>query len=42
MPHLDDKLSREGRKGLKLASHTFKIPGRKISAQKYGVFLYKY
>jgi SAM-dependent methyltransferase len=42
MPQLDDKLSREGRKGLKLASHTFKIPGRKTSAQKYGVFLYKY
>ena len=42
MPRLDEKLKSEGRKGLKLASHTFKIPGRKIAAKKYGVFLYRY
>jgi SAM-dependent methyltransferase len=42
MPQLDEKLSKEGKKGLKLASHTFKIPGKKIAAKNYGVFLYKY
>ncbi len=42
MPKLDEKLSQEGQKGLKLASHTFKIPGKKVAAKKYGVFLYKY
>lgn len=42
MPRLDEKLKKEGRKGLKLASHTFKIPGRKIAAEKYGIFLYRY
>jgi SAM-dependent methyltransferase len=42
MAKLDTKLKTEGKKGLKLASHTFKIPGRKIVAKKYGVFLYKY
>jgi cyclopropane fatty-acyl-phospholipid synthase-like methyltransferase len=42
MTKLDDKLKKEGPSGLKLASHTFKIPGKKPSAQRYGVFLYKY
>jgi SAM-dependent methyltransferase len=42
MEQLDEKLSKEAKKGLKLASHTFKVPGKKISAQKYGVYLYKY
>lgn len=42
MPRLDKKLKKEGRKGLKLASHAFKIPGKKIAAEKYGVFLYRY
>lgn len=42
MPQLDAKLKKEGKKGLKLASHTFKIPGKKIAAKKYGIFLYKY
>jgi len=42
MPQLDAKLQAEGKKGLKLASHTFKIPGKKITKQTYGVFLYKY
>jgi cyclopropane fatty-acyl-phospholipid synthase-like methyltransferase len=42
MEQLDDKLKKEGKKGLKLASHTFKIPGKKPAAQEYGVFLYKY
>ena len=42
MKKLDSKLKSEGKKGLRLASHTFKIPGRKPAAKKYGVFLYKY
>jgi SAM-dependent methyltransferase len=42
MPKLDDKLKSQGKKGLKLASHTFIIPGKKPLAKKYGVYLYKY
>jgi SAM-dependent methyltransferase len=42
MRQLDDKLQKEAKKGLKLASHTFKIPGKKPVAEKYGVYLYKY
>jgi cyclopropane fatty-acyl-phospholipid synthase-like methyltransferase len=42
MKQLDDKLKSEGKKGLKLASHTFQIPDRKAAAQDYGVYLYKY
>jgi len=42
MKQLDEKLSKEAKPGLKLASHTFKVPGKKVSAQKYGVYLYKY
>lgn len=42
MKQLDDKLKREAKKGLKLASHTFQVPGKKPLAKKYGVYLYKY
>jgi len=42
MMQLDDKLKKEGKKGLKLASHTFRIPTREPAAQEYGVYLYKY
>lgn len=42
MAQLDKKLVKEAQPGLKLASHTFRIPGKKIVRQKYGVFLYKY
>jgi cyclopropane fatty-acyl-phospholipid synthase-like methyltransferase len=42
MPQLDDKLKKEGKKGLRLASHTFQIPGKKVQKKQYGVFLYKY
>ncbi len=42
MPKLDEKLKSEGKKGLKLASHTFKIPNKKIAKEIYGVFLYQY
>lgn len=41
MTQLDDKLKASGRH-LKLASHTFKIPGKPIRAQKYGIYLYEY
>ncbi|HSW79066.1 MAG TPA: hypothetical protein VLF88_03570 [Candidatus Babeliales bacterium] len=41
MKKLDEKILDSG-KHLKLASHTFKIPGKKPVAKKYGVFLYKY
>jgi cyclopropane fatty-acyl-phospholipid synthase-like methyltransferase len=42
MPQLDEKLKKEGKKNLRLASHTFEVPGRKAVRKKYGVFLYKY
>jgi SAM-dependent methyltransferase len=42
MPKLDAKLKQEGKAGLKLASHTFKVPRKKPAAVKYGVYLYKY
>ena len=42
MPKLDQKLQTEGKKDLKLASHTFKVPCKKPAASRYGVFLYKY
>jgi SAM-dependent methyltransferase len=42
MPKLDEKLSKEAKSGLKLASHTFKIPTKKPIAKKYGIYLYKY
>jgi SAM-dependent methyltransferase len=41
MPRLDQKLKKSGRH-LKLASHTFEIPGKKHAAKKYGIYLYKY
>src|SRR5581483_837252 len=41
MAQLDPNLPRERRPGVKLPSHTFKIPGKKIIRQRYGVFLYK-
>jgi hypothetical protein len=42
MGQLDDKLQKEAKPGLKLASHTFKIPRKKPFAKKYGVYLYRY
>jgi SAM-dependent methyltransferase len=41
MPKLDDKLKSSG-KHLKLASHTFIIPGKSSAAHKNGVYLYEY
>lgn len=42
MMQLDEKLRSEAKPGLKLASHTFKIPGKKIINQKSGIYLYQY
>lgn len=42
MPKLDAKIKAEAKSPVKLVSHAFKIPGRKILKQKNGVFLYKY
>jgi SAM-dependent methyltransferase len=42
MKQLDKKLKTEAKSGLLLASHTFKIPGKKPIAHKYGIYLYKY
>lgn len=42
MGQLDAKVMAGTKPGVKLASHTFKIPGKKPAAQKYGVYLYKY
>ena len=42
MPQLDELVKKSAKKNVKLASHTFKIPGKKIVKQQYGVYLYKY
>jgi SAM-dependent methyltransferase len=42
MPQLDAKIKKEAKTGLKLASHTFKVPHKKPVAKNYGVYLYKY
>jgi SAM-dependent methyltransferase len=42
MLQLDDKISREGKKGVKLVSHAFKIPGRKPQGRHQALLLYVY
>lgn len=42
MKQLDQKLHNEAKKGLRLASHTFKIPSKRPLKQQYGVYLYRY
>lgn len=42
MERFDELVETRAPKGVKVASHAFKIPGRKIIAKDYGVFLYKY
>lgn len=42
MKQFDELIRDRAPKGVKVASHTFKIPGKKIVKQNYGVFLYKY
>jgi SAM-dependent methyltransferase len=41
MKQLDDKIMKS-KKHIKLASHTFKIPGKKPIDSKYGIYLYEY
>lgn len=42
MPKLDAKITSEMKPPVKLVSHAFKIPGKRIVKQKNGVFLYEY
>ena len=42
MKKLDKKLTNELKKGSKVASYTFKIPGRKVKREEQGVYLYQY
>lgn len=42
MKQFDELVKTKAPKGVKVASHAFKIPDKKIVAQDYGVFLYKY
>jgi len=42
MRQFDELVKNSAPKGIKVASHTFKIPGKKIVRQEYGVFLYRY
>jgi protein-L-isoaspartate O-methyltransferase len=42
MPKLDTLIIQSKRKGVKLASFAFVIPGKPISRQQDGVFLYRY
>lgn len=42
MKQFDKLVKTKAPKGIKVASHTFKIPGKKPIAKEYGVFLYKY
>lgn len=42
MSELDRKIQVEGKPGVKLVSHAFKIPDRKISSKKGAMFLYLY
>ena len=42
MSKLDNKISAEKGKGVKLVSHAFKIPGKAISKKSGALFLYEY
>ncbi|MBX4188688.1 methyltransferase domain-containing protein [Candidatus Saccharibacteria bacterium] len=42
MKRFDKLVKTKAPKGVKVASHAFKIPGKKIVAKDYGVFLYQY
>lgn len=42
MPKFDEFIKKSGKKNIKIASHAFKIPGKRPLAKEYGVFLYKY
>lgn len=42
MNRFDELVEKSAPKGVKVASHTFKIPGKKVIKREYGVFLYRY
>lgn len=42
MQRLDDKLTHEAQRPLRLASYAFKIPAKKVSRQRAGIYLYLY
>lgn len=42
MEKLDKKIKSQTKKGVKVASNTFKIPGKKYVSEKSGVYLYVY
>lgn len=42
MEKLDKKIKTKSKKGVKLASNSFKIPGKKPALETYGVYLYIY
>lgn len=42
MPRLDEKARRELAKPTKVASFAFKIPGKKITREQAGIYLYQY
>ena len=42
MPKLDKKIQEEGKSGVVLVSHAFKVPDRKVITKKNAMFLYRY
>jgi hypothetical protein len=42
MQDLDKKIQAEGKSGVKLVSHAFKVPGRKVDITQKAMHLYKY
>jgi SAM-dependent methyltransferase len=42
MKRFDQLMKKKAPKGIKVASHAFKIPGKKPLGKIYGVYLYKY
>lgn len=42
MKKLDKKLAADAKRGVKVVSHGFKIPGRKAAKKRGAMFLYKY
>lgn len=42
MEKLDQKIKAQSKKGVRVASNTFKIPGKKTKAEQAGVYLYIY
>lgn len=42
MKQFDELIKEKAPRGIKVASHAFKIPGKKPVAKEYGIYLYKY